>query len=177
MPATLHRRIGPVFLFLALVVFGTAKAIPPPPDRVELTSAEMKGRNIAFKIHRYRESSIELRFPKRLLVKDSWLVPYYTYLVVKNKAGDTIASTTNQVLDNENPSISGAYDHAISDLSVSITYGCPQAGSSSCHGATTFAMSSVSRFFDANADAVNLPLKCRKVADAPLDMDDCTERD
>jgi len=177
MQATVRQRIKPVFLLLALMVFGMAKALPPPLDQVELTSAEMKSRKIAFKIHRYQESSIELRLPKRLRVKDSWLVPYSTYLVVKNKAGDMIASTTNQVLDNENPSFSGVYDHAVSDLSVSITYGCPQTDRGSCHGATRFVMSSVSRFFDANPDAVNVPLKCRKVVDAPLDMYDCTEPD
>ena len=165
----------PGFLFLALIILGTAKATSPPPLQVELTSAEMKSRKIAFKIHRYQQSSIELRLPKQLLVKNFWLVPHITYVLVKNKAGGIIASTTNWVASNEDLFITSSYDHAKTDLSVSITYRCPETGSSGCYGAATFTMPSVSKFFDANPDAVNLPLKCRKVPGAPLEMYDCTE--
>jgi hypothetical protein len=170
-----HQRIGSVFLSLALLFFCAPRTwATVPPDYVELTRAEMQSRQFAFKIHRYDAmSSIELNFPKQALGRDFWLVPYSTYIVVKTKAGEVIASTHNRVENNEVLLIDASYNHLISDVSVSITYGC--ARTSGCHGATTFAIPSISKLIEANPDALNLPLHCREVPGSVVKMYDCTE--
>jgi hypothetical protein len=147
-----------------------------PPDYVELTSEEMKNRGFTFKINKYDETAlIELKFPERLLVKGSSLVPRYTYVVIKNKDGDVIASTTNPVENSLLRTVDTSYKHTLSDSSVSIGWGCPTSGASECHGAAITRISSVSKFFEANPDAANLPLKCRKVPNSKLEIWNCTE--
>jgi hypothetical protein len=172
-----HRRIGSIILLLASMFFCTSVAwATVPPDYVELTRAEMQGRQFTFKIHMYDAwSTIELQFPKRSRGREFWLVPYSTYIVVKAKAGEVIASTPNHVENNEVLSIGASYNHLISDVSVSITYGCARADTNECYGATTFAIPSVSKFIDANPDALNLPIHCQKVPGSAIEILDCTK--
>lgn len=178
MPVTDRQRIDAVFLLLLFVfaVFGMSKAFANvPPEYVELTSAEMKSRGFTFKIDRYNDhASIELKFPSQLRGREAWLVPLYTYVVIKNKSGEVIASTTNWVVKNDTLTIVSSYNTALSDLSIAIDYGCPITGSPGFGCGTTFRIASVSKFFDENPDAINLPLKCRKVPGYKLEILDCT---
>jgi hypothetical protein len=48
-------------------------------------------------------------------------------------------------------------------------------GGSEFHGAAITRISSVSKFFEANPEAVNLQLKCRRVLISRLRIWDCTE--
>lgn len=165
-----------VLFLLTLAVTLPALATAPPPNEVELTRAEMQSKQFSFKIRKNGTStSIDLRFPGRLLAKEFRLVPHSTSVVIRNKAGNDIARTDNWVANNEVLSIDTSYNHVMSDASVAVTYVCAKASNDGCYGATIFRISSVSKFIEANPDAVNLPLKCKKVPGSAIEMFDCTQ--
>lgn len=173
-----HKRTYTIFVFFSLMLAVTlpALATPAPPTQVELTRAEMQNKQFTFKIRKDgARTSINLHFPGRLLAKEFRLVPHSTSVLIRNKAGDDIAMTDNWVANNEVLSIDTSYNHLTADASVAITYVCAKAGNDGCYGATIFRMSSISKFIEANPDAVNLPLTCKKVPGTAIEMFDCTQ--
>lgn len=161
-------------LLCVLMPFTTLSAFASvPPDYIEPTRAEMKTLGFKFAIQRRgSSSSIELRFPKHVRAKGFSLVPDTTQIVVKNSAGEVIATTTNWVSDNEFMSVETSYNHEVSDVSVSVTYACERRRKNDCYGASTFSIPSISKFIVANPDAVNLRPRCRNVTSILID---CTK--
>jgi hypothetical protein len=180
-PGINRQRINAFLLFLlfGLSILGTPEVLATvPSDYVELTSAAMKSRGFTFEINKDNDHAwIDLKFPGKIFSKDEMLVPLYTYVVVKDMAGDMIASTTNWVVKNDTLNIVSSYNPRLSDMSISINYGCPITGSVQFRCGTVFRISSVSKFFDENPDALNLPLKlmCTKVQGSTVEVFDCTE--
>lgn len=165
----------PKFLmFFSIMFVGSLSAnASVPPDYKEPTRAEMK--NLGFKYRLLKDeagSSLDLHFPKSMQVGRFTLFPNSTNVIVKNSAGEVIARTKNWVAGNEFMSILTSYNHKVSDIAVSVTYACARAVDSECYGATTFSIPSVSKFFDANPDIVNLRPKCRNLTSA---ISDCTK--
>lgn len=173
MPAIALPYAKHVLLLSMFMSFAAPRAMATaPPEYVELTRAEMARLGFKFKLHRIEKTSwIELNFPKRLRARQFWLVPHLSTIVAKAATGEEIATTTNFVEGNEIGSVDASYNHLVSNLQVSVTYTCARRRKNRCYGASTYSISSVSALIDENADAVNLPAKCRQVSS---NVFDCT---
>ena len=172
-------RLPVVLLFTAIMLFPALRAYSSaPPEYKEPTRAEMKDLGFKLKIDRYGDtSSIDLRFPKQVLGEQFALSLHSTDRVVNNFAGGVIARATNWNEDNGMMPIVTAYNHRVSDVSVSVTYACAREAKRGCYGAATFRIPSVSKFIDANLDLVNLLPTCRKVTSTIFDCTENTELD
>ena len=162
------------FLLFVFVLFSSMRAnASTPPEYKEPTRAEMK--SLGFKYRLLKDeagSSIDWHFPKSIRGERFALVPHSTSIVVKNLAGEKIATSTNWVEGNNFMSILTSYDHKVANVSLSITYTCARKNGSGCYGATTLSIPSVSKFMDANPDLVNLRPKCRNITGMIID---CTK--
>lgn len=160
------------FCVLMLCITGRAFA-SVPPEYKELTRAEMRSLGFKFAIKRDNvSSSIDLRFPKHVLVERFRMIPHTTDIVVKNTAGQVLATATNWISGNDDRSLDTSYNHKVSDVTVTVTYACEKARKDGCYGATRLRILSVSSFIVSNPDAVNLLPKCRKVTSLVID---CTQ--
>lgn len=164
----LRAMLFPLCILISLIT-GKAFALAPPESR-ELTRADMKSLGFKFAIKRDNAtSSIDLRFPKQVLTERFAMVPHTTDIVVRNTAGQVIASTTNWISGNSDTSLETSYNHKVSDVSVTLTYACEKSRKTACHGASQLRIPSVSTFIAANPDAVNLRPICRKLTSLIVD--------